>query len=241
MYQCGVSVDMNYGYDGSGAQSNDVETAMRMHFGYSSAMYKERSSYQDDAWIALLKSELDESRPMYFSGTSDIGSHAIVCDGYDNNDYFHFNMGWSGASDGFYSIDDVNGFNRNEAIVMNIRPLSINSDENGIIYVASDGTGDGSSWENATPYLEYAASIGSDGETQIWVKKGTYYGDANGENGAFYIYQKNRVYGGLVGNEPADYNLDNRDLENNVTILDGGNTRRVLYQYDHFGSTAYSI
>lgn len=241
MYQCGVSVDMNYGYDGSGAQSNDVETAMRMYFGYSSAMYKERSSYQDDAWIALLKSELDESRPMYFSGTSDIGSHAIVCDGYDNNDYFHFNMGWSGMSDGFYSIDDVNGFNRNEAIVMNIRPLSINSDENGIIYVASDGTGDGSSWENATPYLEYAASIGSDGETQIWVKEGTYYGDANGENGAFYIYQKNRVYGGLVGNEPADYNLDNRDLENNVTILDGENTHRVLYQYDHFGNTAYSI
>lgn len=241
MYQCGVSVDMNYNYDGSGAQSNDVETAMRMYFGYSSAKYKERSSYQDDEWIALLKSELDVSRPMYFSGTSEVGGHAIVCDGYDSNDFFHFNMGWSGVSDGFYSIDDVNGFNENEAIVMDIRPLSINSDENGIIYVAADGTGDGSSWENATPYLQYATSIASDGETQIWVKKGTYYGDLRDSNGAFYLYQKNRVYGGFAGNEPADFNLDNRDLEANVTILDGENTRRVLYQYDHFNSTAYSI
>lgn len=241
MYHCGVSVDMDYGHDGSGAQSNDVETAMRMYFGYSSARYMERSSYQDDEWIELLKSELDESRPMYFSGTSEIGGHAIVCDGYDNNNYFHFNMGWSGMSDGFYSIDDVNGFNENEAIVMDIRPLSINSDENGIIYVAADGAGDGSSWENATPYLQYAASIASDGETQIWVKEGTYFGDVKSENGAFYLYQRNRVYGGFAGNESPDFNLEDRDLETNVTILDGEDSRRVLYQYDHFGNGAYSV
>ena len=33
MYHCGVSVNMNYAPDGSGAQSRDVETAMRSYFG----------------------------------------------------------------------------------------------------------------------------------------------------------------------------------------------------------------
>ena len=241
MYHCGVSVDMNYGADGSGAQSQDVETAMRMYFGYSSAKYKERSNYSDEEWITLLKSELDESRPMYFSGTGEAGGHAIVCDGYDNNDYFHFNMGWSGAADGFYSIDDVYGFYNNEAVVMNIKPLPINADENNIIYVTTDGTGDGSSWENATSELQYAAAVASDGETQVWVKTGTYYGDVTEKDGAFDIYQRNRVYGGFEGNEPSSFNLDNRDFENNPTILDGENQRRVINQQDHFSSSAFSI
>ena len=241
MYHCGVSVDMDYGADGSGAQSHDVEAAMRMYFGYSSAKYKERSDYSDEEWISLLKSELDESRPMYFSGSGEAGGHAIVCDGYDDNDYFHFNMGWSGIGDGFYSIDDVNGFSNNEAVVMNIKPLPINADEHNIIYVTPDGTGDGSSWGNATSELQYAAAVASDGETQVWVKTGTYYGDVTEANGAFNIYQRNRVYGGFEGDETPDFNIDNRDLENNPTILDGENQRRVINQQDHFGSSAFSI
>ena len=241
MYQCGVSVNMNFGPSGSGAQSKDVETAMRSYFGYSAAKYVERSSCQDDEWIALLKSELDKEQPMYFSGIGEPGGHAIVCDGYDNNDYFHFNMGWSGISDGFYSIDDVCGFYKSQAIVMNIIPLPINADENNIIYVAADGTGDGSSWENATSKLEYATAIASDGNTQIWVKTGTYYGDTSDENGAINFYSKNRIYGGFSGNESPDFDINDRDFESNPTILDGENQRRVLYQNDHFLTSTYSI
>ena len=241
MYQCGVSVNMNYGPDGSGAQSKDVETAMRSYFGYAAAKYVERSSCNDEEWIALLKSELDKEQPMYFSGTGEPGGHAIVCDGYDSNDYFHFNMGWSGISDGFYSIDDACGFYKNQAVVMNIIPLPINADENNIIYVAADGTGDGSSWENATSKLEYATAIASDGNTQIWVKSGTYYGDASDEEGAICFYAKNRIYGGFSGNETADFDINDRDFEANPTILDGENQRRVLYQDDHFSTSTYSI
>lgn len=241
MYHCGVSVNMNYGADGSGAQSNNVETAMRMYFGYSSAKYKERDDYSDEEWIAMLKSELDESRPMYFSGSGEPGGHAIVCDGYDNNDFFHFNMGWSGIGDGFYSIDDVNGFHNDEAVVMDIRPLPINPDDNDIIYVTPDGDGDGSSWENATSELHYAASVASDGNTQIWVKSGTYYGDSKDDKGAFCIYPRNRIYGGFSGNESPEFDVDNRDIDANPTILDGESQRRVIYQSDHFSNSAYSL
>ena len=238
MYHCGVSVDMNFGPDGSGAYSKDVEAAMRKYFGYCAAIYKERTQYTEDEWIAILKSELDKSQPVYFSGTSDSGGgHAIVCDGYDENDYFSFNLGWSGSGNDFYNINDVAGYHNNEAIVMNIIPLEINADSNGIIYVASDGTGDGSSWENATNYLEYASALATDYSTKIWVKSGTYYGDVNSDKGAFLIYKRNKVYGGFAGNETPDFNIDDRDLEANPTILDGQNQRCVLYQVDNISNT----
>lgn len=241
MYHCGVSVDMNFSPNGSGAQSRDVETALRQYFGYCAATFRERSKYTEEEWIALLKSELDKSQPMYFSGDNGSSGHAIVCDGYDSNDYFSFNLGWSGSGNDYYSINDVAGFNNNEAIVMDIIPLEINSDENGIIYVSPDGTGDGSSWENATPYIEYAASRATDVSKMVWVKAGTYYGDIDNENGAFNIYKNNRIYGGFAGNETPDFNLDDRDFEANPTILDGQNSRRVLYQVDHFTNAEYSI
>ena len=242
MYHCGVSVDMNFGPNGSGAFSKDVETAMRQYFGYCAASYRERSQYTENEWITLLESELNKSQPVYFSGNSDSGGgHAIVCDGYDSNDYFSFNLGWSGSGNGYYSINDVAGYHNNEAIVMNIKPLEINADENGIIYVAADGTGDGSSWDNATPYLEYASACATNVSTMIWVKTGVYYGDVENENGAFQIYKNNRVYGGFAGNEGPDFDLNNRDFEANPTILDGQGRRRVLYQTDHFMNSEYSI
>ena len=242
MYHCGVSVNMNFGPDGSGAYSKDVETAMRQYFGYCAASYQERSKYTEEEWIALLKNELDKSQPVYFSGTSDSGGgHAIVCDGYDAYDYFSFNLGWSGSGNDYYSINDVAGYHNNEAAVVNIFPLEINADDNGIIYVSADGTGDGSSWANATPYIEYATARATDVSKMVWVKTGTYYGDVDNMNGAFLMYKNNRVYGGFAGNEGPDFNLDNRDFEANPTILDGQNARRVIYQTDHFMNHEYSI
>lgn len=241
MYHCGVSVNMDFGPNGSGAQSPDVETAMRQYFGYCAALYRQRSQYTEDEWIALLKSDLDKSQPIYFSGDDGSNGHAIVCDGYDSNDYFSFNLGWSGSGNDYYSINDVAGYNNNEAIVMNIKPLEINADDNGIIYVAADGTGDGSSWDNATPYIEYASARSIDVSSMVWVKTGTYYGDLDNDNGAFMIYKNNRIYGGFAGNEGPDFDLDNRDFEANPTILDGQNARRVLYQTDHFMNSEYSV
>ena len=44
MYHCGVSVNLNYSPSGSGAYSNDVETALRSYFGYCGAKYRMKSS-----------------------------------------------------------------------------------------------------------------------------------------------------------------------------------------------------
>jgi len=241
MYHCGVSVNMNYSPSGSGAQSADVETALRSYFGYCGAKYRQKSSYQDEVWNAMLKAELDLSHPIYYSGSSGNSGHAFVCDGYDENDFFHFNFGWSGSGDAFYSTYDVNGYNQGQAIVMNIYPIDIQADANNIIYVSPDGVGDGSSWANATDKLQFATALSSGGGTKVWVKKGTYHGDITNSEGAFYITESNRIYGSFNGDETPDYDLTQRDFTNNATILDGMGERRVLVQEKAFSSATAAV
>ena len=242
MYHCGVSVNMNYGPDGSSAMSKDVETALRSYFGYCGAKYREKSKYEEDVWVAMLKAELDQSHPMYYSGSSSDSGHAFVCDGYDTNDLFHFNFGWSGIGDDqYYSLYDVNSFNSQQAAVVNIVPMEIRSDENGIIYVSTDGQGNGSSWTNATSKLEYATYLCTGDNVRIWVKQGTYYGDETDPDNAFSVTASNKVYGGFNGDEGPDFDLNNRDLEAHPTILDGGNSKRVLNQPNFLNSGTRAV
>ena len=241
LYHCGVSVNMNYGPNGSGAQSADVETALRSYFGYCGAKYSTKTNYQEEAWIAMLKANIDQSHPVNYSVSNGESGHAFVCDGYDNNDLMHFNFGWSGSGDGYYSTYDVNGFNQTQAVVSNIFPVSIQADDNGIIYVSEDGTGDGSSWSNATDKLQFASNLSSGSGVRVWVKTGTYYGDTIDTEGAFCITKNNRIYGGFEGNEAPDFDLSLRDFDKAPTILDGQGARRVLLQDQAFTLATMSI
>lgn len=52
-----------------------------------------------------LISELKAGRPVIYVGCPTEGDcHALVCDGYTTNSYFHFNYGWGGGYDGFYRL-----------------------------------------------------------------------------------------------------------------------------------------
>ena len=55
----------------------------------------------------MVREQFDMGWPMYYGGCQDGGCHAFVCDGYDDNDMFHFNLGWGGGSDGWYIIDEA--------------------------------------------------------------------------------------------------------------------------------------
>ena len=109
-YHCGVSVEMNYTPNGSGAASEDVDNALRDYFRYDHAQFLMKSSFSTSQWIALLQDELDLGRPLYYSGhTTSMAGHAFVCDGYQGTN-FHFNFGWGGYGNGYYTIYNVNGF-----------------------------------------------------------------------------------------------------------------------------------
>jgi len=108
MYHCGVSVDMQFSPSGSGANSWDVPYAIKHYFSYSNDAYlKGRDECSLLVWQNLLKEQFDLGWPVYYSGFSDSGGHAFVCDGYDDDDLFHFNWGWGGSSDGWFVIDEI--------------------------------------------------------------------------------------------------------------------------------------
>ncbi|MBQ3353829.1 MAG: C10 family peptidase [Bacteroidales bacterium] len=113
MYHCGVSVDMDYDYalqntahTGSSASTYNVMFALENYFNYAPSMhYESKSSYSDETWITMLKQELDNGRPLQYRGSKTTGGgHSFVCDGYDDNNYFHFNWGWNSSNNGFYSV-----------------------------------------------------------------------------------------------------------------------------------------
>ena len=108
MQYCGYSVGMNYGLDGSEASSAQVIYALTNYFDYDAgAQYANRSSYSYADWVALIYNELAENRPMLFGGQSTGGGHAFVCDGYDEDDFFHINWGWGGMSDGYFRLSGL--------------------------------------------------------------------------------------------------------------------------------------
>lgn len=146
-FHCGVAVEMMYGTSsqgGSGAYSECGEwtnscatSAFVEHFKYDSALHHvNRDDLGDDsAWTALLDIELAAGRPMYYSGSDSTGGHAFVCDGADLQGRYHFNWGWAGYGDGFYTVNnlapgtsDQDGgnatytFNRWQGIIIGIQP-----------------------------------------------------------------------------------------------------------------------
>jgi len=145
MYHCGVSVNMDYDTLSSGALVINYgygsnfpcsQNAMTNYFGYKSTIKGyERSDFNDSTWIKMLKYELDNGRPVLYTGYGSVGGHAFDFDGYDNNDYFHINWGWSGMSNGYFVVDNLQpsalgtgagsgNFNYNQEALIMIEPAN---------------------------------------------------------------------------------------------------------------------
>ncbi len=105
-YHAGVSVDMGYGPNASGAFSQDVGHAMQEHFRYSPELeYRYQPDGSSTQWKEDLRANLDAGMPLYYASQGEAGGHAYVLDGYDDNDMFHLNWGWAGFDNGYYAID----------------------------------------------------------------------------------------------------------------------------------------
>lgn len=107
LFHCGVSVSMKYGYASSGAFSSTIPGALTSYFGYPTCQCVYRTGYSGD-WIALIKSELNMLHPIIYGGGGNNGGHSFVCDGYENQNYFHFNWGWSVAYNGYFILSNLN-------------------------------------------------------------------------------------------------------------------------------------
>lgn len=126
VYHVGVSCQMGYNADGSGAYTPVAVQKMVAHFGYSTdnrTTGPEEYSDDPDIYVAILKSELDSLRPLLYSGQSAGGGHAFLSDGYRDDNYFHFNWGWGGSGDGYFIHDQIT-FNQDVKVVKKLYPAT---------------------------------------------------------------------------------------------------------------------
>ena len=109
-----------------------------------------------------------------------------------------------------------------------------------IIYVKAGATGSGSSWDDALGEINQAVSLASMTglNHQIWVAKGTYYGDTS-LTSAISLAAGVSLYGGFAGGESS---LEERDPVKNLTVIDGRYKRRCIIQnYDFADSLAIVV
>ena len=130
---CGYSLDMDYGIS-SGAYDNDALTTLE-NFGYDANTMELKHKTSSLGWTNLLRSNIDNGQPVYYSGMSALiggRGHAFIVDGYrtGHSPIYHINWGWRGIADNWYNIDDayVNDSTHYEyfqAAIFGIRPAPI--------------------------------------------------------------------------------------------------------------------
>lgn len=113
MYQCGVSVNMDYCTDDQGtssAVSHDIVKSLVNNFSYDvNISTLTRDYYSTGEWMNIIKTELSLLRPIVYSGFStNSNGHTFVIDGYDNNDLLHVNWGYGGHFDGYFNLSILN-------------------------------------------------------------------------------------------------------------------------------------
>lgn len=135
MKACGYAVKMDYGTDSSGALAMNICRGMTKYFNYDgNAHYELRMMYSSDQWADMIYTNLKEVGPILYGGASYIGGgHSFVCDGYKDG-LFHFNWGWTGMSNGYFSLEALNpsalgaggggggGYNFTQDAVLGLQP-----------------------------------------------------------------------------------------------------------------------
>ena len=108
MRDIGVAVDMDYTPSESSAGTDDAANAFVNYFRYRADGYEDKDSYSLAEWKIKLLAELTAGRPIWYRGDDGgTSGHAFICDGYNGAQGFHFNWGWDGIADGFFTLDDL--------------------------------------------------------------------------------------------------------------------------------------
>lgn len=126
MRDCGVSTNMDYAPDGSGAYHDQTADGLNKYFGLAEAKYVFRPNFSEQEWMEMIYDQISRRLPIIYGGDDWSGGHSFVLDGYDADGRVHINWGWEGSEDGYYDIALLNPagyqFSRNQDAVINIMP-----------------------------------------------------------------------------------------------------------------------
>ncbi len=129
LYHLAVTVEMDFGADGSGALTRTAVSALKTYFSYSQSVTSVNRVASDSEWMSTIDNELVQGRPVIYSGDADDGKagHAFNIDGVSEGGYYHLNWGWSGTNNGYFSINTLtpgsNDFTKNQAAIIGIKPV----------------------------------------------------------------------------------------------------------------------
>ncbi|NTW24535.1 MAG: T9SS type A sorting domain-containing protein [Lentimicrobium sp.] len=252
LYHCGVASQTNYGPDGSGSYEVRDIIAYTEYFGYSpntDLIFK--VNYTNERWSEILRTELDHNRPVQYTGApcDSCPGHAFVCDGYQQNDYFHFNWGWSGYYDGYFYLADLtpgsHDFTPHQKAIIGIEPDTIQHTPP-LHLVANVNFYDVSlQWSppSAQPLAEW---LHYDGESVAAIQ---FTGTINYKVAIRFDTVQLKAYQGLklskirvlVGNSEADYRLNVWKGENaSCTLLDEPMTEEFTLKWtDIYGNSEF--
>ena len=124
-YAVGAAAKLQYGHS-TGGYITEANKIMKSHFGLGGSPM-DRGNMALNEWEDVIYGSLEKAKPLIFSGFKEGGGgHAINIDGYDaKKGLWHFNFGWGGSGDGYYTLDletGVNGYCQGQSIIYNITP-----------------------------------------------------------------------------------------------------------------------
>ena len=103
MKYTGAAMHIDYGYEGSGVDGDNVLDNMARVADYGlQATYAKAWHYSLRTWSEKLYKQLAAGRPMPYASIG--GGHIFLMDGYAGKGYFHFNWGWNGDFNGNYLL-----------------------------------------------------------------------------------------------------------------------------------------
>ncbi len=127
LWKVGTSVGMDYGCGASSAHTWDLESALPNRFRYHTlADVANRDDYDYMEWVSLLVAEFDNNRPSAYR----IDEHAIVVDGWDEQDgsyFIHVVYGHNGSNDGWFTVGTIPGGGPadEQYVVRNLTPAGV--------------------------------------------------------------------------------------------------------------------
>ena len=102
---CGQAAKTMYFTDKAEAYAEGASSALTTIFGYAHTIrHLKRDNTNAEEWEQAIYKELASSRPVIYFGSSDNGSHAFICDGYNDAGFYHINWGWGGHYDGYFNL-----------------------------------------------------------------------------------------------------------------------------------------
>jgi len=102
-FACGVAAHQCYSSVVSGTYGMDQALMSYKRFGYSES----RLVFPEDTTLnSLIAENVKVKLPVHLGLLSSTGSggHNVVVDGYNTDEFYHFNFGWGGPANGWYTL-----------------------------------------------------------------------------------------------------------------------------------------